>query len=126
MIMKKIAAMIVLGAALGLSNTGYSNNKSDIDCSVEHNITVKADFVKNDNDGDATLTGAFYNNSTDDYEDILLQVNFVGENNESLGYKVYKFAEDVEAGGFEEFDVELSVPKDTKTAHWSVVCADKD
>lgn len=122
--MKKIVAMIVLGAALGLSNSGYSNTKNDVDCNVGRDITVKADY-KNENDGKASLEGVFYNNSLDDYEDILLQVNFVGDDNKSLGYKVYKFKEDVEAGGMEEFNVEFPVPKETKTAHWTIVCADK-
>lgn len=81
--MRRLFAVIALGAALGLSTTAFTpsnnSNVADTDCDASADLSVTA-LLEEAETGDGELVGRIFNSSDDnDYDEVMVRVEFLGE-----------------------------------------------
>ena len=119
--MKRILAMLALGAALALPipvvAAGNDNNATD-------DILLEGEFT---NDGRPEISGTLFNTSDKtSYDDVVICVDFYDQSHNIIKSENYTIKQDVEQGENEDFTLKLNAPEGMFTADYDILSADLD
>lgn len=130
--MKKLFGVLALSVMFGLSTSAYSgdNNNNEKksktdDCKAVTELALEA-TLDHDERGDSELKGKLFNSGSEEYEDIMIRVDFYNDLQEVISSQTFKVTEDIGPGNTEDFKFEFTAPEGTAHATWAVDCAEEE